>query len=144
MKVILKRLYAAVILLCILSNETALGGSYTFLNPPGSVSSRALGVDGDTIFGRTTLTTGNDCGFVYDGTNYTLIDPPGASWSGVLAADSNNVIGVYYNGTLVQGFLFNGSSYTNIPVPGSPYSRAEFLSGNRIVVTCPRFLYQGL
>ena len=71
------------------------GSTYTTINPPGSNSSTACAVSGNSVVGWYTDASGHEYGFLSAGLGYATIAPPGSIQSECLGISGNNVVGWY-------------------------------------------------
>jgi len=106
--------------------------TYTFLTPPGSTNSIAVGInDSGQIVGMYGTSSGGGYGYLYSGGTYTTLSVPGAilgSAPGALfetngtgtAADGINdngeIVGDWLGSSGEAGFTYSGGSYTNTSI----------------------------
>jgi len=107
--------FYAVILL--FGSAYATAGTWTTLDYPGATQSYVSGISGNNIvgyYGR----SGNEQGFLYDGTNWTTIDMPGATTTLVRGISGNIIVGEYSNSVfpLYHSFLYDGTNWATIPL----------------------------
>ena len=79
----------------------------------------AIGISGNNIVGTYVDSSGNNNGFLYNGSTYTTLnDPLGVYGTFVDGIDGNNIVGSYTDSTgNNNGFLYNGSTYTTLNDP---------------------------
>jgi hypothetical protein len=130
--------FYAVILL--FGSAYATAGTWTTLDYPGATQSYVSGISGNKIvgyYGR----SGNEHGFLYDGTNWTTIDMPGASATLVRGISGNIIVGEYaFSGsgwlTYYHSFLYDGTNWTTIPLPtGGGFPGISYGIDDGIIVT---------
>lgn len=110
-------------------------GVFTFLTPPGSTQSIAVGInDSNQVVGAYLNGTGN-YGYLYSGGTFSTLSVPGAHIStpffyyggaGTLASginDNGDIVGDWSptNSSPGQGFFYNGTSFSNTTIssPGA-------------------------
>ncbi len=71
--------------------------TYTTLDDPLGVNGTwAYGISGNNIVGSYTDGSGNNYGFLYNGSTYTTLDDPLGVWgTWVSGIDGNNIVGYY-------------------------------------------------
>ena len=115
--------------------EQTLAATFTTLDYPGSLSTIAIGIDGNNTVGIYTTPTIH--GFLYNGTTYTTLDHPLAGTNGTVARgiSGGNIVGLYSDSSLVKhGFLYNGATYTTFDDPLATQGTLAFaIDGNNIV-----------
>jgi hypothetical protein len=92
----------------------SLHAQYSFitLDPPGSTTTEAYGIDGNNIVGYYIDSSGVH-GFIYNGTGYTTLNVPGAVKTYAAGISGGTIVGYcqvpsgYY-----YGFIYAGGSYT--------------------------------
>jgi hypothetical protein len=130
------------------------GYYYTPIDPPGSISTQAQGLnDSGVVVGSYSDSGGTSYGFVDNGGAYTQLAPTPASGCGAFAVDCNIAWGVNNSGAVVgsfftttgptindgaeHGFLYtngNYSTFTQLDVPGAGSTAAYGISNDGIVV----------
>jgi len=110
--------------------------TYTTINYPESVLTKALGVSGSNIVGYYHNSSG-DHGFIYNKNNnsWRTLDAPLANGSTIISGiDGNNMVGYYYHSPDgYSGFIYNGSTWQTLRYPNSYATFAYGISGNNIV-----------
>ncbi len=121
--------------------------TYTTIDPPGSVSARAISVDGNNVLGDYRDSNGTQHGYIYNLSSlaFTTFDPPGTflfeDWGHIYG---NYVIGNYKDSDGTScGYLYNISNgtYTTLDPPFGSYINAIGISGNSVIGTYS-FTYQ--
>ena len=116
-------------------------GTYTGINPPGSVLTVVTGASGNNVVGSYDNGT-STVGFLESGGSYTTISPPGSSSATVTGVSGDNVAG--YGAINGGGFLYNQGTYTIINPPGSTSTTVIGVSGDNVVGTFNNgHIYQG-
>jgi hypothetical protein len=130
------------------------GYYYTPIDPPGSISTQAQGLnDNGVVVGSYSDSGGTSYGFVDNSGAYTQLAPTPASGCGAFAGDCNVAWGVNNSGAVVgsfytttgptindgaeHGFLYtngNYSTFTQLDVPGAESTAAYGISNDGIVV----------
>lgn len=107
------------------------------IDPPGSIDSWVLGVDGNHVVGA--YYDGNyvQHNFIFDGSNYTTFDVPGIGEPGIAGISGNTVYGWYFGNPQIFGFAYDGSTFTSISPPGATSGSVYVngASGNFVVGT---------
>jgi hypothetical protein len=114
-----------------LANDNAAGFTFTTIDPPGSLSTFAFGIDfqGD-ILGNYTASDGFDHGFLFQRGAFTTIDVPGVTGPrdpivGLLGSyprhsnPQGDLVGFYTARGVIHGFLRQGGAFTTIDFPGA-------------------------
>ena len=102
----------------------ALAAMYTTFDPPGSVLTKAYGINpSGQIVGGYVNGTGLH-GYLLSGGVFTTVDPPGVGVGGTEAVDINPqgvIVGYYFDASSrVHGYLFSGGVFSTIAdVPGA-------------------------
>ena len=113
-------------------------------SPDGKINgTRAYGISGNNIVGAYLDSSGQQNGFLYDGTTYATLDAPlGTNGTYAQGISGSCIVGYYEDSSdLDHGFLYNGSTstYTTLDDPlASPDgkvngTRAYGISGSNIV-----------
>jgi hypothetical protein len=104
-------------------------------DPLGVNGTAAFGISGNNIVGVYLDSSGNNNGFLYNGSTWTTLDDPlGVNGTQVLGIDGNNIVGYYIDSSgNMNGFLYNGSTYTTVDDPLGVYTLPFGISGNNIV-----------
>jgi hypothetical protein len=92
--------------------QAALAGTWTTLDKPEAVLTRAYGIDGGNIVGWYSA-GGTPHGFLYDGTTWTPLNKPGAFDTCAFGIDGGNIVGYYGDVSGAHGFVYT------IPEPGT-------------------------
>jgi probable HAF family extracellular repeat protein len=114
------------------------GGSFTTIDPPGSMQTIALGINnaGQIVGGAAVQGMMYQTGFLLSGGRYATIAPPGSI--GTTADAINNagqIVGRYYDARGIRhGFLLSDGSYTTLDVPGSAYTEAQGINDSGQIV----------
>jgi probable HAF family extracellular repeat protein len=100
-----------------------IGGSYTTIDPPGSVQTHALSINASgQVTGFYYDTLGNAHGFLYDpGTaTYTSLDPSGSTFAVATGInDAGQAVGYFTDGSGYHGYVYSAGTYTTLDPPGS-------------------------
>jgi hypothetical protein len=133
------------VLWLLLGGARQASGGYISLVPPGTVfypgyPSRASAIDGNNVVGSYFDKSGNEHGFLYNGSTYISLDMPGSvpGTTDALRISGNNVVGEYgqlTGATLhYQTYLYNISTSTYTPInPGFVATTPTGVSGNNVV-----------
>jgi hypothetical protein len=112
------------------------GSGYSLLSFPGSFSTEAYGISGNSIVGQYTMSDGSQHGFLYNYSTgvYTAIDVPGALATGAEGVSGNLVVGSYTSQDgRGHGFLWDGATCSTLDFPGVDSSTLSGISGSMIV-----------
>jgi uncharacterized membrane protein len=111
-------------------------GSYTTLNYPGALASKATGINNQGDVVGSYFAAGAQHGFLLSGGVYTTVDPPGALFPEAWGInDSGQIVGVYQSSFGVyHGYIKNGSTYTPIDVPNASDTQAYAISNDGRIV----------
>jgi hypothetical protein len=120
---------------------TTLTFNYTSFDYPSAVNTEAYGISGNNIVGQYQDSTGNQYGFLYNGSIFTKIADPLAKLGGSFGTSAqgisgNNIVGSYPDQSGSEdGFIYNISTsiYTTIDDPLGTYTQAFGIDGNNIV-----------
>lgn len=117
----------------LLSANYAGAGTWETLQVPGAITngSQATGVDGGNVVGWYRDVSGNDHGFLYDGSSWESLDVPYPTWTVAYGISGSNIVGACGAG----GFLYNGTNYQILDIPGSTkYAKyATDIDGSNII-----------
>jgi len=104
-------LLAALVMVFGLSVPTnAIDYTWTTLDYPGAIETRAQGIDGGNIVGQYADNTWRYHGFLYNGFTWTLLDKLGAFYTDALGIDGSNIVGYYWDASgVMHGFLADPS-----------------------------------
>jgi hypothetical protein len=130
-------LLAALVMVFGLSVPTnAIDYTWTTLDYPGAIETRAQGIDGGNIVGYYVDSNMMVHGFLYNGFTWTLLDKLGALYTDAHGIDGSNIVGQYADNTWrYHGFLYHGATWTTLdyPSPGAFYTDALGIDGSNIV-----------
>ncbi len=107
--------------------------TWTKLDYPGAIWTRANGISGDTIVGDYEDSTGRH-GFLYDGSIWISLTDPDAEYGiTVPRGISENRVAGYYRPDSFQeaGFIYDGFTWTNLQVTG--ITRVHGIYKNKVV-----------
>ncbi len=91
------------------------GSSFTNIDDPVGIATRAWGISGSLVFGNYTDAAGNGHGVIYDGSTYRTLDFPGAA--GVFGTElggaiGGDIFGSYTDSTgAFHSFVYDGTSF---------------------------------
>ena len=89
------------------------------------------GISGNNVVGVYQDNSGNDHGFLYDGTTWTTLDYPGAPATEARGISGSSIVGVFGDGyEFDNGFLYNGTTWTEL---NNGFITANGISGNKVV-----------
>jgi len=100
------------------------GTTYTTLDVPGAIYTRAYGIDGNNIVGF--YNDGMAHGFSYDGSTYTTLDVPGARHTFAYDIDGGNIVGEYHDA--------DGNPYGFVPVIPEPTTLSLVAMGGLMIL----------
>lgn len=97
-------------------------GTFTTLNVPGGVDTRAFGISGNNVVGLyVNGITSIAGGFTYNLTNQTystFSDPLGVNGTYAAGVSGANIVGFYIDANNLQhGFLYDGTTFTTVDDP---------------------------
>lgn len=116
--------------------ESAHAQGFTVLDFPGSVNSRAYGIDGSTIVGwqQPVMSPGVfPAGYRYDGT-FSELQFPGGRYTTARDVSGGRIVGSYENGATFrnESFIYENGNWTTLNRSDYAYTFAESVDGNRV------------
>jgi hypothetical protein len=110
--------------------------TYTTLDDPLGVNGTiAIGISGNNVVGYYNDSSGNNNGFLYNGSTWTTLNYPGAVGTVAIGISGNNVVGYYFvdSSSYAHGFLYDGSTWTTLDDPLGLATIAYGIDGDNIV-----------
>jgi hypothetical protein len=131
-------LLAALVMVFGLSVPTnAIDYTWTTLDYPGAIETRAQGIDGGNIVGYYVDSNMMVHGFLYNlaTATWTTLDYPDGGETYPYGIDGTNIVGYYWPPSGYHGFLYHGATWTTLdyPSPGAFYTDALGIDGSNIV-----------
>ncbi len=75
----------------------------------------AAAINGNNIVGDYTDGSGQQHGYLYNGTTWTTLDMPGATATSAEGIYGNDLVGAYHVGSAPEQGSFNGTGVTSVP-----------------------------
>jgi probable HAF family extracellular repeat protein len=95
-------------------------GTFTTIDPPGSIQTRGIGINNRGVIGGTFLDSNKvRHSYLLDQGNFTIFDFPGATATFLQGMDNQQVVGAYSDARGLHGFLRSGGNFTAIDFPGA-------------------------
>jgi hypothetical protein len=149
---IIKNLIAVCAIIILFCSTYATAGTWEILDMPGATRTEINRIDGDKIIGsyKTSSSSSEVHGFIYDGSTWTTNDMPGAIETQPFGIDGDVIVGEYYDASHnYHGFRYDGTSWFTLDMPGVEETWLYGVDGDTIVGTYSDaspphgFLYDG-